>query len=180
MLYGAASGGPGGVGSGPGAGGKALGGSGPGGAGEEEEADPVEKESKAGKKEGRQWLDAAMGGRLDELRAMCLLEPTIIHFKGQGLGQTALHWACAKGHAPAVRFLLDKGANVESMNNNSSRPLHAAAASGSMECVTMLMTAGCKVDKVDGDGRSCEKIASGRGHDQVAGRCPAAPLPRTP
>lgn len=146
----------------------AAGGKGADAAGAEtEEVEAPDKECKAGRKEGRAWLDAAMGGRVDEMTSMLLLEPTILHFKGQGLGQSALHWSCAKGHAKAVRFLIDKGANIESMNNNKSRPLHAAAASGSMECVNMLISAGCKVDRLDGDGRSCEKIALARGHNAL-------------
>ena len=95
----------------------------------------AESESRclASNKQGKAWLDAAMGGRVDELMQMIKDEPTLIHFQGSGLGQTALHWACAKGHSRAVRYLLEKQADLEATNTNHSRPLHAAAASGSKE-----------------------------------------------
>ena len=95
-------------------------------------------------------------------------EPTIIHYKGQGLEQTALHWACAKGHEKAVEFLIEKRANIEASNANQSRPLHAAAASGSIEVVSMLLQAGVTVTRQDGEGRNCEQIAESRGHTELA------------
>ena len=52
--------------------------------------------STATAKEGKEFLDAAMGGRIDDLSAMFVANPSILHFRGHGLGQTALHWACAR------------------------------------------------------------------------------------
>ena len=43
---------------------------------------------------------------------MLAMNETIIHFRGAGLGQSALHWSAAKGHTKAVRWLLDKGARA--------------------------------------------------------------------
>lgn len=135
-----------------------------------EEDDPIEEgpPCAASKNDGKLWLDAAMGGRVDELMAMHAQEASLIHYRGQGLGQTALHWACAKGHAEAVRWLVEKGSDVEARNQNRARPLHAAAASGSLEVVEHIISRGARVDLVDGDGRNCEQIARERGHTELA------------
>ena len=107
-LYGS-RGGRGGLGNG-GAGGYGAGGK--GGAGEETSRTDVPT-CNATPKQGKEFLDAAMGGRLDDMSSMLAADPTIIHFRGLGLGQTALHWACGKGHAVAVKWLLEKGAQIE-------------------------------------------------------------------
>jgi hypothetical protein len=54
------------------------------------------------------------------------------------------------------------------VNTNQSRPIHAAAASGSTEVVTLLLEAGAKVTVPDGEGRTCDRIATERGHVSLA------------
>jgi hypothetical protein len=117
---------------------------------------------------GKEFLDAAMGGRVEDLAAMFLVNETIIHFRGTGLGQSALHWAAAKGHTKAVKWLLDNGAIIDAKNGNSSTPLHAAAAAGHSEAVLYLLERGASVTERDDDGKSGEQIAESRGHDELA------------
>ncbi|KOO29919.1 hypothetical protein Ctob_014476 [Chrysochromulina tobinii] len=108
---------------------------------------------------GKEFLDAAMGGRVEDLAAMFLVNETIIHFRGTGLGQTALHWAAAKGHTKAVKWLLDNGAIIDAKNGNSSTPLHAAAAAGHSEAVLYLLERGASVTERDDDGKSVPIIS---------------------
>ena len=122
----------------------------------------------ANPKTGKEFLDAAMGGRVEDLAAMFSVNETIIHFRGTGLGQSALHWAAAKGHTKAVKWLLDNGAIIDAKNGNSSTPLHAAAAAGHTEAVLYLLERGASVTERDDDGKSGEQIAESRGHDELA------------
>ena len=119
-------------------------------------------------KTGKEFLDAAMGGRIDDLGLMLMSNESLIHFRGMGLGQSALHWAASKGHAKATAWLLSKGALVDTKNNNGSTPLHAAAAGGHTETALKLLEAGASITERDDEGRSCEQLAESRGHEELA------------
>ena len=56
-------------------------------------------------------------------------------------GYTALHWACIKGHTDIVRFLIEAGADQNSVNNLGSSPLLLAAWKGHDEVVLVLLAA---------------------------------------
>jgi hypothetical protein len=66
-----------------------------------------------------------------ELRRMAEGNALLLGYRGQGTsygfcGHTALHWAAAKGHVEAVRWLLRCGADVDARNFAGSTPLHTA------------------------------------------------------
>ena len=117
---------------------------------------------------GKAWLDAARNGQAKDLASLLTENPTIVHYRGVGLGQTALHWAATKGHEAIVQWLLRNHAPLEAKNANGARPLHAAASAGSTAVVSMLLAAGVKVGARDDDGKSAERIARDRGHGQLA------------
>jgi cytohesin len=62
--------------------------------------------------------------------------------------------ACSKGHTEIVRYLLQKGANVESRNDFGITALHKAARGGHADIVKMLLAAGARVDQPDDEGRT--------------------------
>ena len=117
---------------------------------------------------GKAWLDAARNGHARELASLLSDEPTLLHFRGVGLGQTALHWACTKGFDTIVGWLIDKGAPIEAKNANGARAVHAAAAAGEERCVQVLIRAGASLHARDAEGKTAEQIALGRGHSKVA------------
>lgn len=61
------------------------------------------------------------------------------HVQAGGIGHTALHWCCARGHVAGAQWLLGRGIDANSLNSEGSTPLHAAAANGEAECVAMLL-----------------------------------------
>ena len=117
---------------------------------------------------GKAWLDLARQGRLREMQQMHEDEPSLVHFHGAGLGQTALHWACTKADARTATWLLSAGSSIDARNANGASPLHAAASAGSSDCVELLLAAGARVAARDSEGRSCLQLASAHGHTAVA------------
>ena len=58
--------------------------------------------------------------------------------QGSGIGHTAIHWCAAKGHMNCMNWLLQQGADINSLNAEDSTALHAAAANG-QECVVRFL-----------------------------------------
>jgi ankyrin repeat protein len=63
--------------------------------------------------------------------------------------ETPLAVAVKAGQPLAVRFLLDRGADVNALDNRRATPLLAAAAAGQAEIVSQLLQAGAKTDIID-------------------------------
>ncbi|KNC98895.1 uncharacterized protein SPPG_05860 [Spizellomyces punctatus DAOM BR117] len=64
-------------------------------------------------------------------------------------GRSALHFACAGGHADLVTLLLDRGADVDSRDVNGNTPLHLAVCSSQVDVVLVLLRANANVDATD-------------------------------
>jgi len=58
----------------------------------------------------------------------------------------ALMWTCAKGHLPACRLLLDRGADARAENVEGDSALHIAAANNQLEVLELLLNRGANVD----------------------------------
>ncbi|XP_073094315.1 ankyrin repeat and SOCS box protein 10 isoform X2 [Manis javanica] len=96
-------------------------------------------------------------------------------------GRTALHEACAVGHAACAHALLVAGADPNIPDQDGKRPLHLCRGAGTLECVELLLRFGAKVD-----GRSEEEeetplhVAARLGQVELAdlllkwGACPNA------
>ncbi|XP_067603574.1 ankyrin repeat and SOCS box protein 10 isoform X2 [Pseudorca crassidens] len=84
-------------------------------------------------------------------------------------GRTALHEACAAGHAACAHVLLVAGADPNIPDQDGKRPLHLCGAASSLECAELLLRFGAKVD-----GRSEEEeetplhVAARLGHVELA------------
>ena len=75
-------------------------------------------------------------------------------------------------NADALREALENGAPVNSPDPSGiyATPLHAAAATGNMELVDLLVDVGARVDVKDTTGRFPQDVASEKGHKDVAAR----------
>ncbi|RMC11551.1 hypothetical protein DUI87_11671 [Hirundo rustica rustica] len=60
------------------------------------------------------------------------------------LHSTALHWACRGGNLDVLKFLLDKGININARDKLLSTPLHVAVRTGRHECGEHLIA--CEAD----------------------------------
>ena len=86
---------------------------------------------------GDYMLMSARGGDLDAVKE-CLAEDVPINHQDVEMGNSALHLACANGHKEVVEFLLDAGADINSLNKSKNTPLHWAALLGRLEVVKLL------------------------------------------
>lgn len=83
-------------------------------------------------------------------------------------GKTPLHHACDSDNADVVRLLLDAGANAESETRpDARRPIHIAAASGSVETIGVLYQHGVAMDARDSAGHRPLCVACHHGHVDV-------------
>lgn len=65
--------------------------------------------------------------------------PDLMASANSKLGETALHAAAYAGHAPIVKCLLDRGAQLNTIDAKNSSPLHLAALKGRVETVAMML-----------------------------------------
>lgn len=75
-------------------------------------------------------------------------EPKLIEARG-GLGETALHYLAVENHIDAVRTLVTRGANVNTLSDVGGTPLCEAASLGYVDLVKYLLSVGARL-KVDG------------------------------
>ena len=72
------------------------------------------------------------------------VDPNSSYYSGEFNGDTPLHNACLWNHPEVVKLLVERGADVEAMNNVTGHtPIHDACSVGSVECVQPLLDHHC-------------------------------------
>jgi ankyrin repeat protein len=74
-------------------------------------------------------------------------------------GTAPLHYAAGEGHTGYVRYLLDKGADLDIKNASGATPLHEAARAGQVPVMEMLLVAGAGSNAQDAKGNAPIHIA---------------------
>ncbi|MGH7301074.1 MAG: ankyrin repeat domain-containing protein [Candidatus Rokuibacteriota bacterium] len=92
-------------------------------------------------------FDAAAVGDVDRLTELLDGDGDLVNARSED-GFTPLHLAAFFTRGPAVRLLLDRGADVGAVADNDMQvqPLHSAVAAGSREIVAALLLAGADVN----------------------------------
>ena len=85
-------------------------------------------------------------------------------------GDTALHYACRGQKKRAVKYLLNKMANVNATNRNGITPLHIAAMTGNHAIFDMLLEYGSDINVVDTEGNSVLAFACMQADDSMIER----------
>lgn len=81
--------------------------------------------------------DAASDGAVNDLKAILLLDPSLLDSKDE-FGFTPLHLAADRGHADAVALLLSKGADKTILDPDDQTALEIATVSVRDDVVTLL------------------------------------------
>ncbi|XP_055955417.1 oxysterol-binding protein-related protein 1 isoform X2 [Patella vulgata] len=113
-----------------------------------------------------EFLHAARNGNLDTVEVI-LAQTSVgadfdINCRGTNKanrGWTALHLAAYFGHIDIVRFLLERGADVNVANSLGDTPLHRAAYTGRLELVTLLLQYKADVLALNSEGHLPKQLA---------------------
>ena len=98
-------------------------------------------------------FDAAAAGDVDRLTELLDADGDLVNAYSED-GYTPLHFASYFARGPAVRLLLDRGADVGAVSKNDMevQPLHSAVAADAREVVAALLLAGADVNARQKDG----------------------------
>ena len=113
-------------------------------------------------------FDAAALGRLDRLAELVDADPDQANAWSAD-GFTPVGLAAFFGHPEAVRFLIERGADVHAVARNPMRvqPLHAATAARSVESVRLILEAGADPDAEQQEGWTALMAARRHGDDEI-------------
>ncbi len=104
-------------------------------------------------------MEALRNGDLKSFKKLLVEDPKVVNLKGPG-GSTPLMYAALYGDSASVRFLLDRGADPNTRNNDGASALmwgvHDAIKT------RLLLAGGAEVDARADDGRTPLIIAAGR------------------
>jgi ankyrin repeat protein len=96
-------------------------------------------------------LQAAKNGNVEQLRSILSQGKASISSKNN-YGVSALIFAANNGHVDCVRYLLERGANIDDRSNNGKSSLLWAARWGHVEVVRLLLEYGANSSIQDRDG----------------------------
>jgi ankyrin repeat protein len=82
-------------------------------------------------------------------------------------GWTALHLASSEGHLDIAKLLIDRGANVDSRNDEQETPLALASSFGHLDIARFLIESGAAVSAPDKEGNTPFHMAANKGHLDV-------------
>lgn len=74
-------------------------------------------------------------------------------------GYTPLHEAVSGNKPHVIKYLRDKGADVNAKANSGYTPLHLAASAGHIDCVTALLNCGADISETDDYGKTPKQTA---------------------
>lgn len=115
-----------------------------------------------------QLSEAAQTGDLARLRELLHSNRDFVNMPDEA-GYTPLHYAAYFGHLEAARYLLEIGADVDSVSLDPLRnqPIHAAASSGHVTVVRLLLAHGANPRATQSGQWTPLHGAAERGHVEV-------------
>ena len=105
---------------------------------------------------GKLMIKAAKAGDVAAVRALLASDPSLLDARDTD-GSTPLHCATWKGQTDVVSVLLEAGADVNAVNQNShwgTTPLHAAAHANQAAIAKLLLGRGADTKAKDMEGRT--------------------------
>lgn len=89
--------------------------------------------------------DASSEGNIVKVQALISEKPDLVN-SADDKGSTPLHLASSQGHLEVVKFLVDKGADIEAVNGRGFTPLQLASYGGHRQVVEFLLDKGANVN----------------------------------
>jgi ankyrin repeat protein len=89
--------------------------------------------------------DAASSGDLGKVKALLSTDPKLVNTK-DSVGRTPLHRASRGVHLEVIKYLVQKGADINVLDKNGIAAMHSLAARGHGEAIAFLIQKGAKVN----------------------------------
>lgn len=105
-------------------------------------------------------------GNLEKVKMVVSRFPEQVNVKDES-NRIPLYWAARSNHADIVRFLVEKGADINGQTNDGWAALHTAAYNGRLESATVLIQLGATVDIQTDDGQTPLYWAARNGHSRL-------------
>ena len=112
---------------------------------------------------------AISGFHIDAARLLLKHGARVSLRSASGGGLMPLHQAAVTAQGAMCELLLDRGAQVDALDDDQNTPLHYAAASGSTAVVKALLRGGAQVDLEQAQGLTPAHWAAHKGHADVLG-----------
>lgn len=112
--------------------------------------------------------EAAKNGNLIRIEEILKANPDLVNEKDTAQGGTPLHYASGFGQIVVVKFLIERGADVNIHSKNGSTPLHVAVEQDFTEIVKLLIDAGADVNAKGQENATPLHYAVGRGFKDIA------------
>jgi ankyrin repeat protein len=99
-------------------------------------------------KEKQEFFDNCENGKLGLVKRSLGINPNLIYAKDEQ-NRTCLHYAVRGGKLDLVKYLIQKGADVNAININHKNSLHFAARYGTLEVFKYLVNKGLNINSQD-------------------------------
>ena len=111
--------------------------------------------------------EAAKAGDLAKVRIIVEKDPGTAGAK-DATGRTPLHWACRGVHIDVIKYLIERGVDVNAQDNAGVSPLHSVASRGHLEAAKALIGAGARLDIKTSDQSTPLHLAAAQGRKDLA------------
>lgn len=112
---------------------------------------------------------AINGHQIDVARVLLKYGARVSLRAASGRGLMPLHQAAVTGQSAMCELLLERGAQVNCLDDDKNMPLHHAAAIGSVPSVQVLLGGGADIEARQANGLTALHWAAHKGHAEVLG-----------
>jgi ankyrin repeat protein len=110
----------------------------------------------------------AAKGKVQEVEALLNERPKLVNLVDKMDYGTPLHWAAVYGQEEACRLLLDRGADVNAVDDCDDTPLFWSIASGERKIVRLLLDNGASLELTNSEGRTPLQHAVYKDQEKIA------------
>ena len=110
-------------------------------------------------------LAAIQSGDTARVKTKLDAQPNLLQDLSGPNGESLLMLAVQAGNPETVKYLLEKGADVNATGPTGMTPLHLAAQQGEEELILLLLKSKADINAVTTDGQSPMELAIKNGHD---------------